>query len=518
MGKHILSVLLCFISQFSFSQNWSVINMTDKFNYRLDNDQVISATIWADSVHWNGSDSVFYLNRVLCDSCATIIGGPNSLCDTCYGLKNQPQFMQRKSVVSVSGMVNFRDTNNIVLNTLATLNDTWLFDSVQSVSATVLTISADSVFGNPDSVKTILLTTGDTVKLSKSYGLLQFPNGYGFNSYYRLVGIEGRNLGEHIPRYADFFNFDVGDMFEYHGYSGYLILGQCFPLTPDQYCTWIRKFTVISKTQAADTLFIGISGLRQETCTSISSPFPPFPTCTTATTLSGVIYFVDSAANWLNRSYPNQALKLENIFENYALPCFSNDSAFDFVKVSRDSNSRIAKFVGMENAACSLASVNCNFRYQSEIHRFSDTLFYNTNGPVGEYSQAAATGLGIIHYGVSHCFEGGIGEDLVAYRKGNDTVGVFTPDSVLVSGVGEQASSIELSIFPNPASDQISILFSGYTAGEIRLTDISGQVLLNQILEGDEVTLKTDHLSNGMYFVLIKTKDQVISKRVLVIH
>ena len=287
MAKHILFVLFCFVSQFSFSQNWSVINMTDKFNYRLDSDEVITATIWADSVDWNGSDSVFYLNRVLCDSCATILGGPNTWCDTCYGLKNQPQFMQRKSVVSASGMVNFRDTNNIVLNTLSALNDTWLFDSVQSISATVLAISEDSVFGNTDSVKTLLLTTGDTVKLSKSYGLLQFPNGYGFNSYYRLVGIEGRNQGEQIPRYAGFFDFDVGDMFEYHGYSGYIILGQCFSLTYDQYCTWKRKFTVISRTQSSDTLFIGISGLRQEICTNISFPFPPFPTCTTATTLSG---------------------------------------------------------------------------------------------------------------------------------------------------------------------------------------------------------------------------------------
>ena len=517
MGKHILSVLFCIVSQFSFSQNWSVINMTDKFNYRLDSDEVITAIIWADSVDWNGSDSVFYLNRVMCDTCATLFGGPDP-CDTCYGLKNQPQFLQRVCTVSLSGVVNFRDTANIVIPTQAALNDTWLFDSVQSVSATVLAISEDSVFGNADSVKTILLTTGDTVKLSKNYGLLQFPNGYGFNSYYRLVGIEGRNLGEQIPRYADFFDFDVGDMFEYHGYSGYIILGQCFSFTPDQYCTWKRKFTVISKTQSADTLFIGISGIRQETCTNISFPFPPFPTCTTATTLSGVIFFVDSAANWLNRSYPNQALKLENIFENYALPCFGNDSAFDFVKMSRDSNSRIAKYVGMENAPCNQASVNCNFGYQSEIHRFSDTLFYNTNGPVGEYAQAAATGLGIIHYAVSHCFEGGIGEDLVAYRKGSDTVGVFTPDSVLVSGVGEQATSIELSIFPNPASGQINIHFSGFTAGEIRLTDISGQVLQNQILEGDEAMLRTDHLSNGMYFVLIKTKDQVITKRVLVIH
>src|SRR5436190_19976972 len=84
----------------SFSQNWSVINSTDKFNYRLDGDNIITATIYSDSLRLSGSDSAFFLNRIMCDTCATIIGGPNPQCDTCYGLKNQPQFMQRKIIYS----------------------------------------------------------------------------------------------------------------------------------------------------------------------------------------------------------------------------------------------------------------------------------------------------------------------------------------------------------------------------------------------------------------------------------
>jgi len=148
-------------------------------------------------VQWNGSDSVFYLNRVMCDTCATFSGGPNPWCDSCYGLKNQPQFLQYTGFVSSSGIVNFRDTANRVINTQAILNDTWMFDSAAGVSATVIVVAADSVFGTLDSTKILLL---------------QYPNGYGHNSYYRLVGIEGRNTGERVPGFWDFFNMNVGDM------------------------------------------------------------------------------------------------------------------------------------------------------------------------------------------------------------------------------------------------------------------------------------------------------------------
>src|SRR6185436_16594747 len=134
MKKFLPFLFLILFFQTSRSQNWSVINSTEKFNYRLDADNVITATLWVDSVQLIGTDSVYFLNRIMCDTCATVINGPNN-CDSCYGLKNQPQFLQRQSIASTNGIFNLRDTGNIVINTLAALNDSWLYDSVQNISA-----------------------------------------------------------------------------------------------------------------------------------------------------------------------------------------------------------------------------------------------------------------------------------------------------------------------------------------------------------------------------------------------
>jgi hypothetical protein len=509
MKKELLTLFFIAFSYASQAQSWSVINATDKFNYRLDNDNVVSATIWSDSLRVNGTDTIFFLNRILCDSCATVIGGP-AQCDTCYGLKNQPQFLQRKCMVAANA-IQFFDTGNVVLHPFAILNDSWIFDSAQSITATVISENIDSVFGSADSIKMILLTTGDTIVLSQNFGLLQYPNGYGHNSYYRLTGIEGRNLGEKIPKYADFFNFDVGDMFEYHGRYSYLGGSFCYP---DAACDYIRKITIISRSQSGDTLNYGFTGLYRESCIDPTSPFSTV--CITHSALSGVDQYIDSSGNWLNRSYPNQAIKLENLFDYPDLPCLDNDSAYDFVKMRKDTNLRVSKYIGMDNTECLPNFFNCHYQYESEIYRHSDTLFFN-NAP-WEYAQAAATGLGITNYVWGRCFEGGVEEFLVAYRKGNDTVGVFTLDSLLVLGVEERDFSKNIIVYPNPVNTTVNVHLTIYMKGEILITDIRGKTLIEQNLNGNKATIDTGHLSNGLYFLIIKYQDGIFSKKVVIMH
>src|SRR5262245_27384047 len=96
------------------SQNWSVMNATAKFNYRLDNDPVITCTIRSDSFLVSGTDTIYSLNRTMCDTCVTRFGGPG-FCDTCYGLKNLPMFAGRYCNVIATGAVHFYDTTSYVL-------------------------------------------------------------------------------------------------------------------------------------------------------------------------------------------------------------------------------------------------------------------------------------------------------------------------------------------------------------------------------------------------------------------
>lgn len=206
--------LLMVISSTGFSQSWQPLTIGWKYNYKLDSSAFITNTIWIDSAEFINTDSVFYLNRIVthCDTCTAALGGPNP-CDSCYALKNQPQFLQRKVTGLANGIFYFNDTSKIVIASSAALNDTWLFDSINNITAQIISVGTDSVFGTIDSVKTILLTSGDTIKLSMSYFILQYPDLYGQNSYYHLAGIEGPNIGEKVPGFWEFFDFNVGDVF-----------------------------------------------------------------------------------------------------------------------------------------------------------------------------------------------------------------------------------------------------------------------------------------------------------------
>jgi len=522
MKSFLLLILVLFFSIHSFSQNWSVINSSDKFNYRLDGDNIITSTIWADSIQWTGSDTVFFLNRIMCDSCATLAGGPNP-CDTCYGLKNQPQFMQRKIIVSPDGIINFRDTGNRVLHIQTTLNDTWLFDSTQNISATVVSEGTDFILGSADSVKTILLSTGDTIKLSKNFGILLYPGAYSENSYYRLAGIEGRNLGELVPKFAAFFNFDVGDMFEYHGYSGRLGV-QCSFGGPDDGCEYIRKYMISAKNFSGDTIFYNIEGYRWQDCVNLSS-LPPFVHTICYPIINTTIYFVDSLKHFTNK-YRNELISVNNIagtfFDNFWFPLEnfyeSQGSPKEYGKVSMlvDSNGVFTKLFGKRTSS------PYDLSFYLQLDSTSDIMVpYNYPPAPLTFSAIGGTfkiGLGQTDFLYDTYFEIGGQEHLVAYRKDNDTVGVFTPDSVFTAGIMDNDFSNSILIYPNPADKVIHLDFPIGMDAELGISNALGKTQMKRNVSKQKTELDVSLLDAGFYFISIKTKKDIQSRKVLIMH
>jgi hypothetical protein len=503
LKKHFLNALLIFLFHFSFSQNWSVINLSDKFNYRLNNDQIITATVWADSFQLNGADTILFLNRIMCDTCVTIIGGPNP-CDTCYAAKNRPQFFQRQVSVSPNGIVNFLDTGNVVLNTLANLNDSWVFDSTWNVSATVISLGMDSVFGNFDSVKTILLSSGDTIILSQNFGVLQFPKGYGQNSYYRLVGIEGRNLGEQVPKFSDFFNFDIGDMFEYHD-IGYFVYGCQGIISDYQGCNIIRKYLVVNKNISGDTISYQIQGNRIQYCFALGMPWIR-DTCIDL--INETDTYIDSSDHFCNK-FNREFLPLDY---NLSADTFIFFKIYDALRMRNDMHSVTTKSFGAQNIG-----TPTEYYYDTLLSQASDTL---TNAYFGgaycAYSGTYRVGLGLTDYARGACFEGSYESHLMAYRKGNDTVGIFTTDSVFTVGLSQLDHKEQIIISPNPSDNLVRISFPINNEAEVFLIDIQGKILITASINDSSIELNVSHIESGIYFITIKSSDGIFSKKVLI--
>lgn len=77
----------------------------------------------------------------------------------------------------------------------------------------------------------------------------------------------------------------------------------------------------------------------------------------------------------------------------------------------------------------------------------------------------------------------------------------------------------EISIFPNPADDQITITSSALF-DEVKITNTSGQIVQDERVQSptNEFNSQISEWPSGKYFVLLYRKDQVISKGVFVVN
>ncbi|MBK8585260.1 MAG: T9SS type A sorting domain-containing protein [Bacteroidetes bacterium] len=111
-------------------------------------------------------------------------------------------------------------------------------------------------------------------------------------------------------------------------------------------------------------------------------------------------------------------------------------------------------------------------------------------------------------------------------KKQFTTIGntaIFTPSQTAMKTMGiEEIEEEDLMIYPNPARENISIKFFSLqeTESTIQFLDINGRIikLINTIvIDGDnEISIDTQELSNGIYFLKVITPLQNETKRLIV--
>jgi hypothetical protein len=505
-----LLISFVLISCFASAQDWSPVNLTDKYNYRLDNDPVITQTTWQTNYSVNGSDTTFFFNTTFCDSCVTIAG------DSFYAQRNLPRFFGYRVLKTAGGICNFRDPGSRMIELFAQLNDTWLFDTLNNVTAQVIFSGTSFVMNNSDSVKTLLLSSGDTVQFSKNYGITIWPNGYAQNSYYRLAGIHGRNVGVLVPRTTDYFDFNIGDMFEYE--------------STNQSCSggstiyhYIRKYTITSANVNGDTTIYHANGLLKEEYTTYN-PWPPtagvnyYP-------ISYDIYVIDSALH-LGNLFNGEMVVSEGRTMVWA--CTGGDyigsNVYPFAtplagtRLFVDSIGVEAIGLGIYNDISYQDLINIPFDAYQPISQSSDTLtplFY----PPYSFTNLAILkkGLGQVAGFFDVNFEGNYYEHLSAYRKGNDTVGVFTTDDILL-GVTTVTNDIAVNIYPNPSAGTMTVELPVHTNVDIHITDLQGRVVKTFANLSGQVSLQADDLADGIYLLQITSAEGSTQRKIVIRH
>jgi hypothetical protein len=485
----ILAGLLIFFTGLAIGQQWRPLISNEKFNFRIDSAGYISNSIWVDSVKIENGDSVFYLNRIVtkCDTCTNGSGSEY------WRLCNQPQFLKKKMILKTGGLYIFQEPGKYYLKTLAPLNASWVFDSVANITAQIVDKSYELVFTVYDSIKTIHLSNGDTILFSKNNGILKFPD-LKLGQHYHLEGIEGRNVGIVIPKFADFFNFNVGDVFQYssnwHSYA-----------VPPEGGGGLQKVTITSRDSS--------SGYYTYEATVIGCYWPDYMGMHGDTSHyyeTNTLIYQDSITHFCNY-YPLQIME-DQVDVTYA----GQNSSYIFI--TKDTNNLIKKSCGTGNPNDpNLLYIHGS--YLSPPYPF-EILIPNSDIFLREF----ITGLGMTRDYLM-IFESQGDRELIGYVKNGDTLGTVYPDDVILESIKEKDNKNLCKIYPNPARDKVFISFEKIPEDHVvvELFSLDGRMVLKTLFEKPSETMETDvhGLYKGMYFIKIHSNENDFVTK-LIIH
>jgi len=111
-------------------------------------------------------------------------------------------------------------------------------------------------------------------------------------------------------------------------------------------------------------------------------------------------------------------------------------------------------------------------------------------------------------------------------RTANITVSVSGVTPVIVqviqdgSSVGiPETSANSIRLFPNPAKDVVKITLDNVSPDNTRISllDLTGKILLDQPLSGNETSLKVGDLPRGLYLVKILLNNEPVTRRLILV-
>ena len=127
-----------------------------------------------------------------------------------------------------------------------------------------------------------------------------------------------------------------------------------------------------------------------------------------------------------------------------------------------------------------------------------------------------------IRFGLAqNTYEGSV----LGYADGAaDPFSLSSPGAIMVRltddasvGLTENTSSSNLSVYPNPSSEVVTIE-SNMTEGTIQIIDLTGKVVANQTVNGVTTAFNTATLTNGMYTVILTNGSTVETRKFIVQH
>jgi len=452
------------ISSNIYAQNWLPYNHMNICNYATSNAFADIVTIKTDSFAIIKSDTIYYLNKIIDEI------------NYHDPLVFKPQFLLSNAEISGNYMI-FKDSSEYVFKIDAKTGDTWTFDSTFNITAMIVFEDTDTIFGQVDSLKHIVLSNSDTIVVSKEFGIVSFYF-YDKMKRYNLIGIENLDLGYRIPAFNDFFDFNVSDIFEYkerkqkNRPNGGI----------DYWYNCYFKYEILSKEKTYNGFKYGIKKVLSDT--TIINPVycPVCPPTYHSIQNTDTIYFTysnNSFLDWFNNegAIGSQTNYMHRIY-------FSNDLTFDV-------NVKKYEFIKPYPIVHAPVIVNTSFGINfGLIHK--DSIVY------GDGSESLGYSI-----------------DLIGCKKDAIVYGTIHVDSYFTE-IKQLIEDEAIYIYPNPAENFIYVKLNDLlNNAEIRIIDLNGQVLLSEQIIGNLNRIDLTTLKTGIYSIIVILDSKLLTKSII---
>jgi hypothetical protein len=481
-----------------FGQNWRPIALGETHHFRSDTAQHFpDRSIRVDSVMGNPLDSVYYLTRYL------------ELLSLDTAAVNQPGFCQHSMHIRPGGWYQFVGPGNVAIHATAGLNDVWLLDSIQTLSATVEDIWQGTVLGQVDSLKLIRIAGGDSLILSKDHGIVEWPAALGAG-HFQLVGLQEQQLGERYPTFEEWFPYQVGQQFFWE--SEYLIFDGTSNAFYGHY-----KMLVDSVVHDADGIIVTFSYVYEYGAQTNNGPIYWSFIYTGSSYTVSMRKTGNTAFRHLHKeawSQPDSILvylptDLMDFRWVDLAPQYSTEfsKALEFSTILRTEISRADTALILNIGETNSAQAGC-FAMDSSGY----ALFYMWD----QCEYRVRSGLGLEHIRFQGIDENGE-SNLVGYiTLSGDTVGNAWRTWFLTN-VGD-AGELPVQLYPNPATDRTIVQWPSGDAWKLELMDAKGMLLRMEEGIGSAHSLNVEGLPAGIYLLRLEQGGVSGSRRLSIVR
>lgn len=475
--KLLLLPLLC-LPFWAFSQNWLPVVPGETQHYRLPDSNHITHSLRIDSTKQSGNNTIYYLNRII----------RWKIFGELVALKDQGQFLGQTMTLTANGQLiiehqSFFLDSSIILQPFAGLGQSWLAVQQSNTQATVTNLEETQILGLTDSVKTITFSNGAVWKLSKHHGLVEAPDYLNQHAQVTLTGLETAGLGDRLYRMSDFFDYQVGDQFEFYQYSSY---------QTGETEIWNKVHILETSIATPDTLEYLVESRSKEITSGL---------------FNDTEYHLDT--------FTIRYLKTEweriSSYQSEVLPIHWDGWTY---ATHHDKGVTIGNPKSFNQFPADTCSV---YKTPTDPDNWLSFIDGGLDCYVPlQYYEVFQNGIGRTNYNYSlidlYHHERMIG----AVIQGDTVYGHISPDWVFTHN-NSPSINATLQPEPNPATNTTIIpLPEGWNDGEVMMYQLSGSLEKRQKVERtDRINLDLSDLPNGIYLIKYQSKQGILTGKVL---